>query len=185
MNTIQHVLVAARDNLGVIGHDLRLPWHLPEDLKQFKNYTLNQPILMGRKTWQSLGKPLPKRLNLVLTRSQPEDLQPLSRLNSLDEKSLEQLLGQVYWVDDFEQLDSQLLALGFDRCVTIGGGEIYTLMLPKVSQMRLTEVDASVDGNIYFPAFNQDDFSCLKIMDYAKDHQHAFNFRINEWNKRG
>jgi dihydrofolate reductase len=124
------LLVAAADN-GVIGLDNRLPWHLPDDLRHFKALTLGKPILMGRKTFSSIGKPLPDRTNLVLTRA-PEWRHPgVTAVRSLEE-ALE-------------------LAAGAPELVVIGGAEVYRLALPLARRIYLTRVHTSVSGDTYLP----------------------------------
>src|SRR6188768_2402544 len=119
-------LVAMADN-GVIGRDNGLPWHLPDDLKRFKALTLGKPVLMGRKTAESLGRALPKRRNLVLTRAGQVPFDGMQAVASLDEALA------------IAQRD------GDELCV-IGGGELYALALPHATQLHLTHVDARVDG---------------------------------------
>lgn len=118
----------------VIGRDGALPWHLPEDLKFFRKTTTGHPILMGRKTWESLGRPLPNRRNLILSRTLPDQpgAEVLRSLDALDALALE---GPVF---------------------IIGGAEIYQLLLPRTHEILLTVLTNAVPGDTFFPAFEQD-----------------------------
>ncbi|WP_256645441.1 dihydrofolate reductase [Thermomonas paludicola] len=132
---MQLSLIAALDRNFAIGKGNALPWHLPEDLKRFKALTLGKPILMGRKTAQSLGRALPKRRNLVLTRSGQVPFEGMQAVASLDE-AMEIAANQ-----------------GGELCV-IGGSEVYALALARATRLHLTHVDARVDGaDAYFPRF--------------------------------
>jgi dihydrofolate reductase len=128
------VLVAARDRRGAIGRDNALPWHLPADLKRFKAITLGHPVLMGRKTAQSIGRALPGRRNLVLTRSGKVPFAGQEAVGSFE----------------------AAMTLAGDTLMVIGGGEIYRLALPHADVLELTEVDAVVNGaTAFFPAFDE------------------------------
>lgn len=161
------VLIAARDRRGAIGRGNALPWHLPDDLKHFKALTLGKPVLMGRKTAQSLGRALPGRLNLVLTRS-----------------------GQVPFVG-MEAVDSLQAALarvqdeGADELCVIGGGEVYALLLPQAGTVHLTEVDTEVAGaDAFFPLLPASDWVAVASQAHAADARHPFAFRFVEYQRR-
>jgi dihydrofolate reductase len=130
MSRVALVVAAAKN--GVIGRDGALPWRIPSDLKRFKSVTMGKPIIMGRKTWDSLPKkPLPGRLNIVLTRQAGFTA-----------------AGAVVAPDR----EAALLAAGdADEICVIGGGEIYESFLPIASRIYLSEVDAMVEGDTYFP----------------------------------
>lgn len=129
------VLIAAVAANGVIGVNNTLPWRLPDDLKRFKALTLGHPIIMGRKTWESLGRPLPGRHNIVITR-QPGYAAPGATV-----------------VDSV----AAAIAACADEATAfvIGGAEIYALTLPLAQRMELTEVHADVTGDACFPPFNR------------------------------
>lgn len=133
-------LIAALAENGVIGRDNKLPWHLPNDLKYFKAATLGKPVIMGRKTWESLGRPLPGRTNIVVTRQRDYAPAGAKVVSSLDEAL--KLAEQIALID------------GIDECVVIGGAEIYAQALPRCDRLYLTEVHAQVDGDAHFPAFD-------------------------------
>ena len=127
-------LIAAMDNNRAIGFDNRMPWHLPDDLKRFKALTSGKTVLMGRKTAQSLGRALPNRQNLVLSRSTGVPFDGMQGVNS--------------WQ---AALDATLS----DELMVIGGGEIYALALPYAQQMHLTYVDTTLaHADAHFPAFD-------------------------------
>lgn len=130
------IIVAAASN-GVIGRDNALPWHLPEDLRYFKRVTLGKPIVMGRKTYESIGRPLPGRTNIVVTR------QPGYRADGLRvTASLEEALALAA---DIAEID------GAEELMVIGGAELYQAALPLAGRLYLTEVHAAVEGDALLP----------------------------------
>ena len=152
-------LIAALDRNRAIGRECALPWHLPDDLKRFKALTLGKPVLMGRKTAESLGRALPKRRNLVLTRSGRVPFEGMEAVDSIDAAIA---LAQA---DDADEL-----------CV-IGGGELYALALPHAARMHLTHVDTVVDGcDAFFPAFDPAQWRVVAREAHAADEKHAFAF---------
>ena len=127
-------LIAAVARNRVIGRGNAMPWHLPEDLKRFKQITLGHPIVMGRRTYESIGRPLPGRENIVVTRNADLALPGIRLAASL----------------------SAALELAGERPVfVIGGAEIYRLALPLADRLYLTEVDADIEGDTYFPEFDR------------------------------
>ena len=126
-----HIIAALADN-GVIGDAGKIPWHLSEDLKRFKRLTLGHPVIMGRKTYASLGKPLPGRRNLVLTRG-----------------------PAIPGVECFASLAAALAACHDEAVFIIGGAEIYRQALPLAQVLLLTHVHQSVTGDTKFPEFDQ------------------------------
>ncbi len=153
------VLIAALDRNRAIGRDNALPWHLPDDLKRFKALTLGKPILMGRKTAESLGRALPGRRNLVLTR---EGQVPFSGMEP---------------VTSIEDAFAMTAADDADTLCVIGGGEIYALMLPLATHMYLCHVDTAIDrAGTYFPQFDAAQWRIVSRQTHAADSQHAFAF---------
>ncbi|HEY5790823.1 MAG TPA: dihydrofolate reductase, partial [Gammaproteobacteria bacterium] len=129
---MQLALIAALDRNRLIGRDNALPWHLPADLQHFKRLTLGKPVLMGRRTWESLGRPLPGRHNIVLSRD------PAFRAEGAT------VVGS---------LDAALEAAGdAAEAMVIGGAAFYATMLPRARRLYLTEVDGEFDGDAWFPA---------------------------------
>jgi len=130
-------LILARADNGVIGRAGGLPWHLSGDLRFFKAQTLGKPVVMGRKTYQSIGKPLPGRPNLVITRDaafRPEGVE---------------IFAQV--ADALARAQALAAASGAEEVMVIGGGQIYELTLPLARRIYLTEVHASPEGDTTFP----------------------------------
>ncbi len=155
-------LVAALDRNGAIGRDNALPWHLPDDLRRFKAVTLAHPVLMGRRTAESLGRALPKRRNLVLSRS-----------------------GQVPFagMESFASLAAALAAVGDAEVMVIGGGDVFAETLPLAQRMVLTHVDTVVDGaDAFFPRFDPADWRVTDRQPHPIDacHPVAFEF-VDYW----
>ncbi len=136
MNAPLYLLAAVASN-GVIGCDNKMPWHLPEDLKHFKQLTLGQIVIMGRKTYESIGKPLSERINIVITR------QPMfSPPNIIVVASIETALQACTAYPDKKRF-------------VIGGSEIYQQTLPMSQRLYLTEIQKDFEGNRYFPEFDR------------------------------
>jgi dihydrofolate reductase len=147
-------LIVAMAQNGVIGRDNALPWRLPEDLKRFKAFTLGKTILMGRKTYESIGRPLPGRANLVLTRDR------------------NWIAAGVIVVHSVEQALTQ--AGPGKELVAIGGAEIYRLVLPFARRIYLTHVHADVPGDTFFPDFDSTQWADVECRMHPADDQHAF-----------
>lgn len=161
---VELCLIAAHDRNRAIGRGNALPWHLPDDLKRFKAITLGKPVLMGRKTAESLGGALPKRRNLVLTRNGRVPFEGMEPVTSLDEAL------RLAAADGAHEL-----------CV-IGGGEIYALALPFASRMVLTHVDTEVEGaDAFFPDFDPQQWRVESRAIHPADERHAFAFAFVEY----
>jgi len=150
-------LVVAMDEGGVIGRSGQLPWRLPEDLKHFRRLTLGKTVLMGRKTWDSLGKPLEGRRNWVLSRD--ASFRPQG-------------------CEVFATLEQALAAHRDGELVVIGGAELYRQTLPLAHAVHLTRVHARLEGDTAFPAWNTADFRQTSAVEHAADarHAHAYSF---------
>jgi dihydrofolate reductase len=135
-------IVAMAEN-RIIGNAGTIPWHLPEDFKFFKATTMGHAILMGRKTYESIGKPLPGRQNIVLSRTMPETL-GVTVIHSLDELK--------------EPTDGRDLFV-------IGGEEIYRLLLPRIQELYVTKVPRTIEGDTRFPEFESDFDTSSKVLD--------------------
>lgn len=157
-------LIAALDRHGAIGKGNALPWHLPADLKRFKALTLGKPILMGRKTAESIGRALPGRRNLVLTRSGQLPFGGMEAVGSIG--------------------DALRIAAGdgaAELCV-IGGGEIYALCLPLATRLHLTHVDTAVgNADAFFPPFGGDAWRVSSREKHDADAKHAFAFEFVDY----
>ncbi len=149
-----HAIVAMASN-RVIGRDGALPWHFPEDLRWFKRLTLGHPIIMGRKTWDSLPKKLPGRRNIVLSRT-----------------------GRVAGVESAASLESLGTPLPTDApSFVIGGAEIYRLLLPRCTELVVTHIRAAYDGDTEFPSF-EDGFAAVETLAETDD------FEIKRYRRR-
>jgi dihydrofolate reductase len=139
------VFVVAASRNGVIGRDGGLPWRLSSDLKIFRRLTLGKPVIMGRKTWDSIGRPLDGRLNIVVTRGPS-----IGKSGVVTARSL---------ADALTIARRRAKADGVDEIAVIGGGEIFREFLPYADRIYVTEVDVVVEGDTTFPALDRDDWS--------------------------
>ena len=154
MMTISLIVAAARNN--VIGSDSGLPWHLPDDLRNFKRLTTGKPIIMGRKTHESIGRPLPDRRNIVLTRDPTFEAPGCEVVASVAE-ALER-------------------AADADEVMIIGGGEIYAAFLPMADRIYLTRVSAEVEGDTLFMPPDESDWQQVGSESHPADADHEFAF---------
>ena len=155
-------LVVARAANGVIGRQGDLPWRLPNDLRYFKELTMGAPLVMGRRTHESIGRPLPGRLNVVVT-SRPDTLAP----------------GCV----GAAGLDEALAVCGaVERLFVVGGAAIYAAALPRADVLHITEVEAEVEGDVHFPALDERRWRQIAIERHPADerHAHPYAFRTLE-----
>ena len=148
--------IAAISKNRVIGHNGKLPWHIPKDLQRVKALTLNHPISMGRKTFESIGQPLPKRHNIVVTR-QPD----YSANGILVAHSVNQALDLAKTLDDQE-------------IFIFGGGEIYAATLPLVDRLYLTIVEVEITGDAFFPDYS--DFRKILRQEFHEENGYRFQF---------
>lgn len=132
-------LIVAYDRNSLIGADSSLPWTIPADMAHFKNITINKTVVMGRKTFESIGRPLPQRNNVVLTRD----------INYTTPSCL-----TLYSVESVLNLAKSLE----EEVIIMGGSELYTQFLPYVNKMHITEIDATFVGDAYFPEINPDEW---------------------------
>jgi len=155
----------ARARNGVIGRDGALPWRLSDDLKQFKALTMGKPLIMGRKTWESLPRrPLPGRLNIVLTRDGSFEATSAVVCETFTE-ALQ--IGREQAAED-----------GVEEVCVIGGAALFALALPKAKRLYLTEVDAVVDGDVFFPSFDEADWRETSRQSHAADDNNEFAFTL-------
>jgi dihydrofolate reductase len=148
-------LVVAMARNHVIGRDNALPWRLPEDLKHFKATTLGKPVLMGRKTFESIGKPLPGRTNLVLTRATDWKADGAVVAHSVDEA-----LASV---------------ANSTEVAVIGGAEVFQLLLPKASRIYLTRIHADIPGDTVFPPLDLSQWREVDRRELAADERNAYD----------
>lgn len=161
-------LIAALDRRHAIGIGNALPWHLPDDLKRFKALTLGKPVLMGRRTAESLGRALPGRRNLVLTRSGQVPFEGMEAVGNL-----EQALARVEGAGDAE-------------LAVIGGGVVFGECLPLATRMHLTWVDTQVAGaDAFFPQFDEADWAIEARASHPADARHAYAFEFVDYRRAG
>ena len=159
------LLVAAAEN-NAIGKDNKLLWHLPKDLKFFKNTTWGMVVIMGRKTYEAVDKPLPGRVNIVIT-TQPD----WQRENAQVAKSLDDALQQA-------------AATNCKEIFIIGGGEIYEQSMGIADKIYITRVHATLDGDTFFPAIDKSKWALEENIDFEADDKHAYPFSFQQWVKR-
>ncbi|KAF1686530.1 diacylglycerol kinase [Pseudoxanthomonas broegbernensis] len=160
-------LIAALDRNGAIGRGNDLPWRLPDDLKHFKALTLGKPVLMGRRTAESLGRALPGRANLVLTRRGAAPFEGMRAVASLDEAF------------------ATARADGAPELCVIGGGEVYALALPRADALHLTHVDTGVeDADAFFPAWDPAQWRERSRRAHPADARHAHAFEFADYLRR-
>jgi dihydrofolate reductase len=152
-------LVAAVARDGVIGRDNAIPWQLPEDARRFRALTMGHPVVMGRRTWDSLPerfRPLPGRRNVVVTRNAAWRAEGAERAESLD--------------------DALHLLVGAPQVFVIGGAELYAQALPRADELVVTEIDAEVEGDVYFPTWDRAAFREESREEHVSDDGVAFAF---------
>lgn len=149
-------LIAALANNHVIGKNNQLPWYLPADLKYFKQITLGKPIIMGRKTYESMGKPLPGRHNIVVTRDPNYQLSHCTVVNSLD--------AAITAGDSSEEI------------IIIGGAEIYQQALAVVDRMYITYVNTDIDGDTFFPKWDTTAWHEVSREDFSPNGNNKYNY---------
>lgn len=154
MSTVS--LVVAADEEGGIGRGGGLPWHLPADLKHFRALTMGKPVIMGRRTWESIGRPLPGRRNVVVSRQPSLQVPGCEVAGSLDDA--------LRLVDD-----------AAEACV-IGGAEIYRLALPLADLIHLTRVHARVEADTFLPPLDPQEWRLQSREEHAADERHAYPF---------
>lgn len=156
-------LIVAMSSNGVIGRDGRLPWRLPEDLRRFKRLTTGHHVIMGRRTFDEIGRPLPGRTNIVITRDRTWRPEGVRVVHSLDEA--------LAAVDPAET-----------ETFIIGGAAIYALALPRADRLYITRVEAAVPGDTCFPPFDEAAWRRTKFEHHPADakHAHAMTFEVYE-----
>ena len=151
------IIVAVADN-GVIGSGNQLPWRLPDDLKRFKALSLGKPVVMGRKTYDSIGRPLPGRLNIIVSRRRDLQIAGCQVVSSLAE--------------------AIAATEGAPEIVIVGGADIYRQVLPQVATIHLTRVHADIPGDVLFPKLAENEWREVATEYHPADehHAHAFTF---------
>jgi len=162
---ISLVVAAATNN--AIGKEGTMPWHLPNDMKHFKNVTWGMPVVMGRKTFESLGKALTGRKNIVITRQEGWTAE-----NTVAVKSLDDALFVAGQTDALEVM-------------VIGGGEIYKAYFEKAKRIYLTRVEASPDADTFFPAIDSKHWQLISQRNHEADEKNPFNYSFQLWERIG
>lgn len=163
--SISLVVAAATNN--AIGKDGKMPWHLPGDLKHFKNITWGMPVVMGRKTFESLGKPLPGRKNIVITRQKNWQAEGAVVVQKIE--------------------DALFVAKQADvnEVMVIGGGEIYKALFDKAARIYLTRVETEPEADTYFPVINSGEWHLMSQKNYEADEKNAYNYSFQTWERIG
>ena len=156
-------LIAAVAENNVIGKDNQLIWHISNDLKRFKRLTLNHPIIMGRKTFESFGKPLPKRIHIVISRSPKENTEEVKWVKSVEEA-----------ISEAKKLDEEIYI--------IGGGTIYEQSIDLADTLEITRVHQNFEGDTFFPAIPEN-FSCINDEKHWEDDL-PFTYSFRTWVKK-
>lgn len=160
-------LVVAASTNNVIGKDNRLLWHLPNDMKFFKNTTWGMPVIMGRKTFESLGKALAGRTNIVITRKENWQAD-----KAIVVQSLEEALAAAAATDAREAF-------------IVGGGEVYRQTLPLATKVYLTRVHTVIEGDTFFPELPPAEWALLSQLDFTADEKHAYAYSFQVWQRKG
>ncbi len=163
---MQIILIAALTDNRVLGKDNQLIWHLPEDLKNFKRLTSGHPVIMGRKTFESLGKPLPNRTNIIITRN-ADFVAKGCRVAGSVESALK-----------------KAEETGTEKAFVIGGGEIYAQALPLADELSLTHVHTTLEGDAFFPEFSSDEWVATHQQSFEPNERHAYSFDIVTYKRR-
>lgn len=155
-------IIVAQAKNRVIGINNKLPWHLPEDLRYFKQVTMGKPIIMGRKTFESIGRSLPGRTNIVITRQNDYAPDGVKVVDSLEAA--------------YELAESIGLINGIDEAMVIGGAQIYASALPKADRLYLTQVDAEIDGDAWFPEVQQQNWKEVGRENFSAEGPNPYNY---------
>lgn len=170
MNEPRIVLVVAVASNGVIGRDGDLPWRLPSDLKRFKQLTLGKPVVMGRRTWDSIGRPLPGRPNIVITRDPAFSAPGAQVVASLD--------------DALAAARREAETLGVDEICVIGGGQIYAQVFDRADILHVTHVDADVEGDTRFPDIDPASFEKVVEEEIPRGEKDSHAMRFVTWRRK-
>jgi dihydrofolate reductase len=171
MAEIRKTIVVAVSRNGVIGRDGDMPWRLSTDLKRFKALTLGKPVIMGRKTFQSIGRPLPGRPNIVITRDADFSAPGVTVVNSLDAAVAVAV--------------PLAIEAGVDEICVIGGGEIYRQAIAIADTLHVTHVEAAVDGDTTFPAIDPEVWQVKNEEDIPAGEKDSYATRFVTYGRRG
>ncbi|MGM8366721.1 dihydrofolate reductase [Virgibacillus sp. W0181] len=158
-------LLVAMDRNHVIGYQNEMPWHLPKDLKFFKEKTTGHAIIMGRKTFESIGRVLPNRRNIVLTRGQmdfPEEVEVIEHISRIQD------LNNEHPDEEF---------------FVIGGGNIFNQVLPYADRLYITKINAEFEGDTYFPLFNESEWTLTSKVQGVKDEKNPYDYYFLQYDR--
>lgn len=156
------LIVAAADN-GVIGRDNGLPWHLPDDLRRFKRLTMGKPVLMGRKTHDSIGKPLPGRHNIVVTRDPNYRAEGVTVVH--------------------DPAGALAAAAGAEEVMVIGGAELFRVFRPLAGRIHLTRVHGDIAGDVFWPPLDRGEWRLVGQESHDADEKHAYAMTFEVWER--
>ncbi|QIQ20357.1 type 3 dihydrofolate reductase [Zophobihabitans entericus] len=157
-------IIVAMANNRVIGLNNQMPWHLPADLAWFKKNTLNKPVIMGRKTFESIGRPLPHRHNIIISR-QPATEPKQTTANA-----------EITWVTSINE--ALQVAGNVPEVFIIGGGNIYQQALPKVNRLYLTHICADLEGDTHFPDYHAEQWQVITQENHQADDKNPYNYQF-------
>lgn len=156
-------LIAAMDKNNVIGYNNDMPWSLPNDLKHFKEVTSHSTIIMGRKTYESIGRPLPNRRNIILSRSGYETNDDVEVISSIDE---------------IKKLAKK------EEVFVIGGGTIYEQVISFADRLYITRIDAELKGDTYFPQFSETEWQVIDEKDGVQNEKNKYNHKFYTYSRK-
>ena len=156
-------LIVAMADQRVIGYKNQLPWHLPADLRHFKTMTLNKPIVMGRKTYESIGKPLPQRTNIILTTDPAYEVAGCEVIHA--------------------PMEAMEIASKAEELVIIGGSRVYTAYLPFADRIYMTVVEAEVQGDTFFPELDEAAWKLVSREDHLADARNSYGYGFLMWER--
>lgn len=159
------MMIAAAEN-RVMGKDNQMPWHLPNDLQYFKKCTMGKPMIMGRKTYESLGKPLPGRPHIIVTRQE----------NYQAPNANEQVQVVTNLADAITAAEALAANTEEQEVMVIGGAEICALAFPSTDRLYLTQVHAEVEGDVYFPEFDQNEWHEVTREDHSASDNNPYDY---------
>ena len=157
-------LIVAKSKNNVIGKNNQLPWHLPADLKHFKDVTMGKPIIMGRKTFESIGKPLPGRRNIIITHNKNYTAEGCDVFHSIG--------------DAFNAVKNET------EVMIIGGANLYAQTIECASRLYLTEVDVEIDGDAFFPSPEPTKWQLVSEQKCIIDQKNQYDYSFQVWEKR-
>ena len=159
---MRKALIVAMSRNRVIGRNNKLPWYLPGDLKYFKQATMGKPIIMGRRTWESIGKALPGRLNIVVSSKELELPPGVAKVETLDEA--------------FKKAEAQAMLDGVDEVMVIGGGQVYEAVLPDIDRIYITQVHAEIEGDAFFPEIDLEQWQEIGREDFSASDNNPYDY---------